>query len=219
MSESRVRDAEAPRGGGRTRLYRGLTVEQRDARRRAQLLRAALELFGSKGFAATTIADLCVRARLTQRSFYEHFQTREDLLVALYGEIIEKHSEQVANALADHPDDAAAGLRAAVAAAVRGFLEDERAARVVMMEIVGVGPRAERRRFEVISLYVEMIAREAALLPGAVQGAEARRVAVALVGTINESITDWLVHAPSERPSARELIGTLQRVFAAVLMP
>ncbi len=205
--------------GRPTRLYRGLTAEQRDARRRSQLLDAALELFGAKGYSATTIADLCARARITQRSFYEHFQTREGLLLALYDELIEKHSEQVANALADHSDDAAAALRAAVAAAVRGFLEDERAARVVMMEIVGVGPQAERRRFEVINLYVEMIAREAAALPRAPRDAEARRVAVALVGTINESITDWLVHAPRERPSAREMIATLQRVFSAVLMP
>ena len=200
------------------RLYRGLTREQRDAQRRTRLLDSALELFGTRGYADTTIGQLCAAARITQRSFYEYFQTREDLLLALYDRLIETHAARVADALSDHPDDTAAALRAAVAAAVRGFLEDERAARVVMLEIVGAGARAERRRFEVINLYVEMIMREASALPGSEADTQSRGIAVALVGTVNESVIDWLVQGPQNRPAVREVIATLQRIFAVVLL-
>lgn len=203
----------------RGRLYRGLTSEQRDAARRARLLDAALELFGGQGFAASTIGAVCARARVTQRSFYEHFRTREELLVAVYDQLIERHAARVAEALADHPDDPAASLRAGVAAAIRGFLEDERAARVVMIEIVGAGPTAERRRFEVIGSYVDLIVDAISTLPGAPPRDESRRVAVALVGTVNESVIDWLVHEPRERAAIREIVTTLQRVFAAVVLP
>ena len=46
-----------------------------------QFLDAALALVRTKGFAATTIDDVCNRAELTKGSFFHHFSGKEELAV------------------------------------------------------------------------------------------------------------------------------------------
>lgn len=54
----------------------------RDHRRR--LLDAMADAVAHKGYADTTIADLAARARVSRRTFYEHFDSKEACLIALY---------------------------------------------------------------------------------------------------------------------------------------
>src|SRR5215469_9799823 len=41
---------------------------------------AALELFGERGFEATTVADIAERAGLTKRTFFRHFADKREVL-------------------------------------------------------------------------------------------------------------------------------------------
>jgi len=54
--------------------------ERGDARTR--LLEAARDIIRAKGFAATCIDDLCVRAEVTKGAFFHHFESKEALGVA-----------------------------------------------------------------------------------------------------------------------------------------
>src|SRR5579862_5266502 len=47
-----------------------------------KILDAALIVFRSKGFTATTIDDICEAASLTKGSFFHHFKSKEDLAIA-----------------------------------------------------------------------------------------------------------------------------------------
>lgn len=49
---------------------------------KARLLDATLRLVREKGYAATTIDDICAAAGLTKGSFFHHFKTKEELAVA-----------------------------------------------------------------------------------------------------------------------------------------
>jgi len=49
-----------------------------DARRR--LREAALELFGERGYEATTAAEIAARAGLTERTFFRHFPDKREAL-------------------------------------------------------------------------------------------------------------------------------------------
>src|SRR5215211_7256628 len=51
-----------------------------DARRRMQ--EAALELFGERGYARTTAAEVAERAGLTERTFFRHFPDKREVLFA-----------------------------------------------------------------------------------------------------------------------------------------
>jgi TetR/AcrR family transcriptional regulator, transcriptional repressor for nem operon len=49
---------------------------------RQKLLEAALALIREKGYASTTVDDLCAKARVAKGSFFHHFKDKEALAVA-----------------------------------------------------------------------------------------------------------------------------------------
>ena len=58
-------------------------LERRKLEVREKILEAAFELFLSKGVAATTIEEICERADVANRTFFNHFATRQDMIRAL----------------------------------------------------------------------------------------------------------------------------------------
>lgn len=49
---------------------------------RSKILRSALAVIRAKGYAATSIDDLCAAAGVTKGAFFHHFKSKEDLAVA-----------------------------------------------------------------------------------------------------------------------------------------
>ncbi len=62
--------------------------ERRKARTRGALLAAGQRLFGEQGFDATTIHDIAEAADVAIGSFYNYFETKDELLVALLQETL-----------------------------------------------------------------------------------------------------------------------------------
>lgn len=60
--------------------------ERRKADIRHRLFRAALELFGTRGFAATTVEDITQAADVAKGTFFNYFPTKEHLLIE-FGEL------------------------------------------------------------------------------------------------------------------------------------
>jgi len=50
---------------------------------RDRILHAAFELFVAQGVATTTINDICERADIANRTFFNHFSTRQAMMAAL----------------------------------------------------------------------------------------------------------------------------------------
>jgi AcrR family transcriptional regulator len=72
--------AVAPEAGPRWR--------RRKDERPQELIRAALELFGEKGFAHTTLRDVAKRAGVSKGTVYLYFKNKEDLVVAAVRESV-----------------------------------------------------------------------------------------------------------------------------------
>jgi len=47
---------------------------------RGSILEAAAELFAERGFAETNVSDICERADVAQKTFFNHFATKQDVL-------------------------------------------------------------------------------------------------------------------------------------------
>ncbi len=125
------------------RSYGGESATDRLARRRRQLLDAGLELFGTAGYRATTVRQLCREAKVSDRYFYEQFDSTEDLLLAVYDECTARLEEAAVAALGD-PGDAVQDLaRRGLDAFLSVVESDPRLARVVWFEVLGVSPRVE----------------------------------------------------------------------------
>ena len=58
------------------------TMSRPMAPARQKLLEAALALIREKGYASTTVDDLCAKARVAKGSFFHHFKEKEALAVA-----------------------------------------------------------------------------------------------------------------------------------------
>lgn len=69
-----------------------LPRQQRSRAKRERLLEAGLALFGEKGYEATSIDEIAVRAGTATGSFYQHFRSKRQLLLALMDELLERLS-------------------------------------------------------------------------------------------------------------------------------
>ena len=168
-----------------------------------------------RGYAATTIADIVAAARVSKRTFYEHFPDKEACLLATYRESGDR-LEQVLRAAAGEPGT---GWRDRVRALVTAYLSALDAAgpasRTVLVEVQAAGARAFRMRAEIqrrfATLFAELVASEPELPPLPPQ------LAVAMVGGINELL---LHHAdPYTRDGApfRSLTETVVEFAGAVI--
>jgi AcrR family transcriptional regulator len=198
------------------RTYGGMTGEQRAADRRARLVAAGLETFGREGYACATIEGLCRAAGVTARHFYEHFPAREDLLLAVYEQVLETHRLEMAAGLVDE-GDLEERVRAITAAAVRAWTANPQAARVAFVEIVGVSARVEQRRLEAVAEYTGLITAIADdLHRRGLVGRPGRPLAArALVGAMIALVELWLT-AP-EPPAINDMIEEGTRVALAIV--
>ena len=63
----------------RANRWAGVSATDRQAERRALLVRAAFELFGEGGESAVAVRSVCRAAELNTRYFYENFTDTDEL--------------------------------------------------------------------------------------------------------------------------------------------
>lgn len=187
-------------------------LAERDQQRRAQLLDAGLQAFGTGGFAASAIESICADAHVGTRSFYRYFDGKEDLLRGVYDRQIALVGTAITQALGRYPDDADKRVRAAVRAFVDTTASDERAARVQLIEIVGVSEQLEAHRRGVLRAFAVLIEQEYVDLErrGLIAAALPPVACLALVGGSNEVMVDWIQSQP--RPGLRRIVDGLVRL-------
>ncbi len=92
--------------------------------RREELMDAAQALFLEKGVMQTTIEQITVAAGVAKGTFYLHFSSKEDVLVALRRRWLATYSARIQAAVDKRPSaDWPGKLRAWVRAAVDGYFE------------------------------------------------------------------------------------------------
>src|SRR5438105_4031485 len=84
---------------------------------RERLLEGLAQAIARRGFAQTTIADIVAQARVSKRTFYEHFSDRDECFLAAYAE----GSTLILDAIAQAVDPAAPWERQ-IRAAVQAYL-------------------------------------------------------------------------------------------------
>jgi AcrR family transcriptional regulator len=177
------------------RVYGGLSADQRVSRRREQLLAAGLELYAERGWAGTTVQDLCRAATLSPRYFYEHFASREELFLELTAGIARDVHATVRAALAAAGPDPRGRAHAVLAALAEFFTADRRIVRVALVESLAT-ERLRAHRRELLREFALMAADlMPALRTSPVSGTHARRrlelTATVLTGGMVEALMAW----------------------------
>lgn len=199
------------------RVYRGQSKIERREDRRERLLAAGLDLFGTAGYASTSIEGICAAAGVTARHFYEHFVSREALLRAVYDDVVRETQRAVLRALSQ-PLDADARATAGVGAFVRCYLEDPRRARIACIEVIGVSADFERHRRSVIHAFAAVIEAQAEAL--AAEGSLAaprnyKLAGLAMAGAVNELMSDWIIRR--DKPPIARFAEEIVDFFLAVM--
>ncbi|MCB9487693.1 MAG: TetR/AcrR family transcriptional regulator [Deltaproteobacteria bacterium] len=200
------------------RVYGGMSVDERVAKRRRQFLDAGLRVFGTEGYRSATVRKVCAEAGLTDRYFYESFANMEALLMAVYKTAMYDLRERIFAALADLPTPLDA--RQAVVAGLDAFYrwaEDPQVTRVCWLEVLGVGP-------DVDAMYMGNIRRFAATLidiahelhPNAkLDSAEEELIGIALIGSVTHTTMHWLLSGYAA--SREKMVNATARIFSAAL--
>jgi AcrR family transcriptional regulator len=58
------------------------------AKRRKQIMKAAMKLFLKNGFHGTTMRQICEASKVNRASIYDYFESKDDILVYIYKELI-----------------------------------------------------------------------------------------------------------------------------------
>lgn len=194
-------------------MYGGRSETERRADRRARLLDAGLDLFGTDGWSATTIERLCAAAGVATRSFYEEFHGREDLLKAVYEKVMSGVLEHVLPLVADARGTPQERIRLGLGGYVTYLTEDPRRAKVAHREVRVAGV-LEQDRHEMVLRFAEVIATQTRLE----RSATGRILGLALAGAVSEVLVDWVAQ-PEPRPATEPIVDTLVRLYLAAVLP
>jgi AcrR family transcriptional regulator len=216
-SSARRRAASADVQTRTLRPYAGLAPEQRKEARRARLLEAGLDLFGTLGYVAVSIERLCAQANVANRHFYDEFDGREDLLRAVYDSVIDRAKRAVLDSLRADSGTAHEGSRRGIEAFLHAYLDDPRNGRIACIEVVGVSNALENHRRGVMHDFASIIDAEAErwARDGGLSPRDFSWTAIALTGATNELCIEWLLR--ERPPPISVLCDELLSVFFAVL--
>jgi|SRR5579884_159483 len=209
-----TRPAPAPPG---ERLYRGRSSSERRAERRARLVAVGLELFGTRGFAKTTIPMICSTAGVTARHFYEEFPSREALLRTVYEDIADTANERAIDALRRLDLTVRERIRASNAGFFGYLTSDPRIARVYALETSGISHAMELLRLAKREALAEKLTKAMRYLErrGMVSGLDSRLIAAAIGSAARDLVTEWVLAA--KPPSIDKMVETVATIWIRVL--
>lgn len=200
-----------------TRPYRGTAAEQRVSERRDRLVQAGIDVFGTTGYRGATIRAVCARAGLTKRYFYESFTDGEALLLACYRRAADEIHTAMVRAVTEAPANLADQLRAALAGYFGTIDNDQRLARITLLEILGVSATVDgayRDQTERFAASVELLAHEA-FDASELPLTQRHLVAQGVIGAITTIAAQWLL--TERRTPSTQLVDATTVLVLAVL--
>jgi AcrR family transcriptional regulator len=145
--------------GGLPRGPQALPREQVATHQRERLFAAMIHCVDERGFVATTIADLVEQAGVSRRTFYEHFENKEQCLLATYDMLF----EELVAGIGDVDVSGASWLEQVEAVVQAIFAVTVRrpdAARLVCVELPAAGPLGIERWAQGGAMLTHFIAHE-----------------------------------------------------------
>ena len=141
--------------GSRPNSRRAQIGRAKRARTRKELVTAAFHVFAEKGFDVPVVADFIAASGVSRGTFYNYFQTREEILAAVADELAREINALILPVLSDLRDPAER-----VAASARCFIgmaagDPVRGAILVRMIPIAGGPLNEQMRRHAVAMFRE----------------------------------------------------------------
>lgn len=179
---------------------------------RTRLLQGMAQALANRGYAATTIADIVREASVSRRTFYEHFDSKPECLVALF-EAASHNALKVLREAIDPAHPWQQQVEQALSAYFDALASNPLLMRTLYVEILGLGAEglaARRRVNQDIAAFMLVVVngssnQQQPLTP---------QMAMAVVGGINELVLEAIERDRVAR--LRELVAPAAQLVRAV---
>ena len=185
---------------------------------RHRLLEGMAHAVAAKGYAETTIADIVREASVSRRTFYEHFSTKSECLIALY-EAASRNALKVLRGAIDPAHGWQDQVETTLSAYLSCMAQNPVLMRTLFVEILGLGSPglAARRRVnqEIAGFMLGVInGKPSAPSVSGRRSALTAELAMAVVGGINELVLQAIEDGRVQ--SLQELVAPASRLVRAV---
>lgn len=116
------------------RQFKGLSLTERKQARREKLIEAGIEAYGTHGFFAVTVKDICNEAKLTERYFYESFKKSDELFQTIFLTLIDQLQHNVMQAIMQASSDPRKMIEAGLTALLTTLRDNPRMARIIYID-------------------------------------------------------------------------------------
>jgi AcrR family transcriptional regulator len=191
------------------------STEGTESEHYARLLQGMAHAVAAKGYADTTIADIVREAAVSRRTFYEHFSTKTECLIALY-ETASRLALQAVSEAFDPAQPWHAQVEQAMTAYFDYLAQDPVLLRTLFVEILGLGMPglvARRRVNDEIANFIQVAINSSDVECGPVAHLTSE-MAMTVVGGINELVLQAIEQ--NRAGDLRELVAPATRLVRAV---
>jgi AcrR family transcriptional regulator len=156
MPSSRRAPSARDAGVRAPQAYNGAVREQLADLQRARVIGAMFDVAAQRGAGSVTVAHVVERSGVSRRTFYEHFEDREDCLLAAFERALTLASQHVLPAY-----DAAKGWRERIRAGLIALLafcdREPSVARMLVCESQASGGKVAERRAQVLAQLTRIV--------------------------------------------------------------
>jgi AcrR family transcriptional regulator len=175
-------------------------ARKRVGNKREKIIAAAAKFFGEKGYHNTTTAEIAEAAGVAAGTIYIYFSSKEDLLVAVFEEFLERHVTRLREGV-DKEVGPEAKLRRLIVLGLALMEENPDSARIFLSQlrqsttmIKMVAKRSSRAYRSIIEAILEEGIRSGIFRP-----MDARAVATMVFGAFQNLVLDWVADDCSYR--------------------
>lgn len=175
-------------------------ARKRVGNKRERIIAAAARFFGEKGYHNTTTAEVAEAAGVAAGTIYIYFSSKEDLLVAVFEEFLERHMTRLREGV-QRETGPEAKLRVLIFLGLQLMEENPDSARIFLSQlrqstsmIKMVAKRSSRAYREIIESVLEDGVRSGIFRP-----MDTRAVASMLFGSFQNLVLDWVADDCSYR--------------------
>lgn len=165
--------------------------EQARARQRLRLALAMIDAIAKNGYQATRVADVIALAGVSRKTFYEHFDNKQDCLLSTFDLIADEGMRRVEGAYRE-AEGWPGRVEAAIGALFHSAIENPGALRLSLLEIAAVGPVGIERRGRSLGRYEDFLNDALALAPGG--GAVSSVTLKVVIGGLNRVLYKRVLH-------------------------
>ncbi|OZC85110.1 hypothetical protein CH274_04865 [Rhodococcus sp. 06-418-5] len=169
------------------RPYRGVAADERRRERREKLLDACLDAVAESGVSTVTVDDICARAGLSKRYFYESFGDRDAILVSALDDVIDTVGTAL-NELEQEHGSTEERVAHTAAALVRALTADPRSS--LLYTEASANPALEDRRRHMVDRFTPLLMK--AVLDADPADPRAEAATVLMIAGTTELLDRWL---------------------------